>query len=174
MMRGTFANIRLKNKLVPHIEGGFTLYIPTNKEMTIFDAAMKYKKNSIPTLIIAGKEYGCGSSRDWAAKGPKLQGVTTVLAESFERIHRSNLVGMGILPLQFKENENCDTYGLNGTEEYTIKGIKNGDAKTVKIEADNGKEKISFNVNVRIDTPQEVKYFKSGGILQYVLKQIAN
>ena len=174
MMRGTFANIRLKNKLVPHIEGGFTMHIPSKKEMTIFDAAMEYKKSSIPTIIIAGKEYGSGSSRDWAAKGPKLQGVTAVLAESFERIHRSNLVGMGILPLQFKDGENAETYGLDGTEAFTISGIKSGEAKTVNIEADKGKEKISFEVNVRIDTPQEIKYFKSGGILQYVLKQIAS
>ena len=123
--------------------------------------------------IIAGKEYGSGSSRDWAAKGPKLQGVAAVLTESFERIHRSNLVGMGILPLQFKDGENADTYSINGTEEFTISGIKSGEAKTVKITADNGIEKKSFEVNVRIDTPQEVKYFKSGGILQYVLKQIA-
>ena len=173
MMRGTFANIRLKNKLVPHIEGGYTLHIPSNKEMAIFDAAMEYKKAAVPTIIIAGKEYGSGSSRDWAAKGPKLQGVTAVLTESFERIHRSNLVGMGILPLQFKDGENAETHGLTGTEEFTISGIKSGEAKTVKIEADNGKEKISFEVNVRIDTPQEIKYFKSGGILQYVLKQIA-
>ena len=173
MMRGTFANIRLKNKLVPHIEGGYTLHIPSNKEMAIFDAAMEYKKEAVPTIIIAGKEYGSGSSRDWAAKGPKLQGVTAVLTESFERIHRSNLVGMGILPLQFKDGENAETHGLTGTEEFTISGIKSGEAKTVKIEADNGKEKISFEVNVRIDTPQEIKYFKSGGILQYVLKQIA-
>ena len=173
MMRGTFANIRLKNKLVPHIEGGYTLHMPSNKEMAIFDAAMEYKKAAVPTIIIAGKEYGSGSSRDWAAKGPKLQGVTAVLTESFERIHRSNLVGMGILPLQFKDGENAETHGLTGTEEFTISGIKSGEAKTVKIEADNGKEKISFEVNVRIDTPQEIKYFKSGGILQYVLKQIA-
>jgi aconitate hydratase len=174
MMRGTFANIRLKNKLVPHIEGGFTMHIPSKKEMTIFDAAMEYKNSSIPTIIIAGKEYGSGSSRDWAAKGPKLQGVTAVLAESFERIHRSNLVGMGILPLQFKDGENAEIYGLDGTEAFTISGIKSGEAKTVNIEADKGKEKISFEVNVRIDTPQEIKYFKSGGILQYVLKQIAS
>ena len=174
MMRGTFANIRLKNKLVPHIEGGFTMHIPSKKEMTIFDAAMEYKKSSIPTIIIAGKEYGSGSSRDWAAKGPKLQGVTAVLAESFERIHRSNLVGMGILPLQFKDGENAETYGLDGTEAFTISGIESGEAKTVSIESDKGKEKISFEVNVRIDTPQEIKYFKSGGILQYVLKQIAS
>ena len=173
MMRGTFANIRLKNKLVPHIEGGYTLHMPSNKEMAIFDAAMEYKKAAVPTIIIAGKEYGSGSSRDWAAKGPKLQGVTAVLTESFERIHRSNLVGMGILPLQFKDGENAETHGLTGAEEFTISGIKNGEAKTVKVEADNGKEKISFEVNVRIDTPQEIKYFKSGGILQYVLKQIA-
>jgi len=173
MMRGTFANIRLKNKLVPHIEGGYTIHMPSNEEMPIFDAAMKYKKDSVPTIIIAGKEYGSGSSRDWAAKGPKLQGVTAVLTESFERIHRSNLVGMGILPLQFKDGENAETFGLKGTEQFTISGIKSGEAKTVKVEADNGKDKISFEVNVRIDTPQEVKYFKSGGILQYVLKQIA-
>ena len=173
MMRGTFANIRLKNKLVPHIEGGYTIHMPSNEEMPIFDAAMKYKKDSVPTIIIAGKEYGSGSSRDWAAKGPKLQGVTAVLTESFERIHRSNLVGMGILPLQFKDGENAETLGLKGTEQFTISGIKSGEAKTVKVEADNGKDKISFEVNVRIDTPQEVKYFKSGGILQYVLKQIA-
>ncbi len=173
MMRGTFANIRLRNKLVPHIEGGYTIHIPTNKEMTIFDAAMEYKKTSTPTIIIAGKEYGSGSSRDWAAKGPKLQGVTAVLAESFERIHRSNLVGMGILPLQFKEGENGETFGLTGMEKFNISGIESGEAKTVKIEADNGSEIISFEVIVRIDTPQEIKYFKSGGILQYVLKQIA-
>ena len=173
MMRGTFANIRLKNKLVPHIEGGYTIHMPSNIEMPIFDAATEYKKESVPTIIIAGKEYGSGSSRDWAAKGPKLQGVAAVLTESFERIHRSNLVGMGILPLQFKDGENADTYNISGTEEFTISGIKSGEAKTVKITADNGIEKKSFEVNVRIDTPQEVKYFKSGGILQYVLKQIA-
>ena len=173
MMRGTFANIRLRNKLVPHIEGGYTIHIPSNKEMTIFDAAMEYKKTSTPTIIIAGKEYGSGSSRDWAAKGPKLQGVTAVLAESFERIHRSNLVGMGILPLQFKDGENGETYGLTGMEKFNISGIKSGEAKTVKIEAVNGEKSICFDVNVRIDTPQEIKYFKSGGILQYVLKQIA-
>ena len=173
MMRGTFANIRLRNKLVPHIEGGYTLHIPTNKEMTIFDAAMEYKKDSIPTIIIAGKEYGSGSSRDWAAKGPKLQGVSAVLTESFERIHRSNLVGMGILPLQFKDGETAETFGLSGKEEFTISGIQNGEAKTVTIHAQSGNKKVSFEVNVRIDTPQEVKYFKSGGILQYVLKQIA-
>mgnify|MGYP001330744395 CR=1 FL=1 len=173
MMRGTFANIRLRNKLVPHIEGGYTIHIPSKKEMTIFDAAMEYKKSSIPTIIIAGKEYGSGSSRDWAAKGPKLQGVTAVLAESFERIHRSNLVGMGILPLQFLDGENGDTYGLTGMEKFNIIGIKSGEAKTVTIEADDGNEVKTFTVNVRIDTPQEIKYFKSGGILQYVLKQIA-
>ena len=173
MMRGTFANIRLKNKLVPHIEGGYTIHMPSNKEMPIFDAAMEYKKESVPTIIIAGKEYGSGSSRDWAAKGPKLQGVKAVLTESFERIHRSNLVGMGILPLQFKEGENADSLGLDGTELYTISGIKSGEAKTVTVTADNGTVKKVFEVNVRIDTPQEIKYFKSGGILQYVLKQIA-
>jgi len=174
MMRGTFANIRLRNKLVPHIEGGYTLHLPSNNEMTIFDAAMKYKKENVSTIIIAGKEYGSGSSRDWAAKGPKLQGVTAVLAESFERIHRSNLVGMGILPLQFKDGESGDTYNLTGTEKYTIKGINSGCSKYVMIEADDGANKKIFKANVRIDTPQEIKYFKSGGILQYVLKQIAS
>ena len=172
-MRGTFANIRLRTNLVPHIEGGYTIHTPSKKEMTIFDAAMEYKKSSIPTIIIAGKEYGSGSSRDWAAKGPKLQGVSAVLAESFERIHRSNLVGMGILPLQFLDGENGDTYGLTGMEKFNIIGIKSGEAKTVTIEADNGNEVKTFTANVRIDTPQEIKYFKSGGILQYVLKQIA-
>ena len=173
MMRGTFANIRLKNKLVPHIEGGYTIHIPTNKEMPIFDAAMEYKKDSIPTIIIAGKEYGSGSSRDWAAKGPKLQGVRAVLTESFERIHRSNLVGMGILPLQFKDGESAESLGLKGTEEFSISGINSGEAKTVKIKAESNESTIEFEANVRIDTPQEIKYFKSGGILQYVLKQIA-
>ena len=147
--------------------------MPSNKEMPIFDAAMEYKKESVPTIIIAGKEYGSGSSRDWAAKGPKLQGVKAVLTESFERIHRSNLVGMGILPLQFKEGENADSLGLDGTELFTISGIKSGEAKTVTVTADKGTVKKAFEVNVRIDTPQEIKYFKSGGILQYVLKQIA-
>ena len=173
MMRGTFANIRLKNKLVPHIEGGYTIHIPTNKEMPIFDAAMEYKKDSIPTIIIAGKEYGSGSARDWAAKGPKLQGVRAVLTESFERIHRSNLVGMGILPLQFKDGESAESLGLKGTEEFSISGINSGEAKTVKIKAESNESTIEFEANVRIDTPQEIKYFKSGGILQYVLKQIA-
>jgi aconitate hydratase len=134
---------------------------------------MEYKKDSIPTIIIAGKEYGSGSSRDWAAKGPKLQGVRAVLTESFERIHRSNLVGMGILPLQFKDGESAESLGLKGTEEFSISGINSGEAKTVKIKAESNESTIEFEANVRIDTPQEIKYFKSGGILQYVLKQIA-
>ena len=153
------------------IELGQSPNIITNTINSIINP--RAQTESVPTIIIAGKEYGSGSSRDWAAKGPKLQGVAAVLTESFERIHRSNLVGMGILPLQFKDGENADTYNINGTEEFTISGIKSGEAKTVKITADNGIERKSFEVNVRIDTPQEVKYFKSGGILQYVLKQIA-
>ena len=173
MMRGTFANIRLNNYLVPHIEGGYTLHIPSNEEMSIYDAAMKYKESNIPTIVIAGKEYGCGSSRDWAAKGPKLQGVVAVIAESFERIHRSNLVGMGILPLQFKKDENGKTLKLTGKEIYSIKGIDNGNSKEVEIEVTDGKNLRTFKVDVRIDTPQEVKYYINGGILTFVLKQLA-
>ncbi len=173
MMRGTFANIRLNNYLVPNVEGGYTLHIPSDEEMSIYDAAIKYKESNIPTIVIAGKEYGCGSSRDWAAKGPKLQGVVAVIAESFERIHRSNLVGMGILPLQFKKNENAKNLNLTGKEIYTIKGINNGNSKEVEIEVNDGKNLRTFKADVRIDTPQEVKYYINGGILTFVLKQLA-
>lgn len=180
MVRGTFANVRLKNLLVPGVEGGVSRYLPTNEQMSIFDAAMKYEAAGIPTIILAGKEYGSGSSRDWAAKGPKLQGVKAVIAESFERIHRSNLVGMGILPLQFRPGENAQSLGLNGEETFEIDGIAKGVAtqfvngKTVivlAIAADG--KRTSFTATVRIDTPQEIEYYRHGGILPYVLRQLA-
>ena len=174
MKRGTFANIRLKNKLVPGVEGGFTMHPDSSETITIFEASEKYISKSIPTIILAGKEYGCGSSRDWAAKGPKLLGVKAVIAESFERIHRSNLVGMGILPLKFKDGENAQSIGLTGFEEYKISNIDNGNAKSVNIAAINSKgESIEFEAEVCIFTPQEIEYFKNGGILPYVLKQLA-
>ena len=174
MKRGTFANIRLKNKLVPGVEGGFTMHPDSSEMITIFEASEKYISKSIPTIILAGKEYGCGSSRDWAAKGPKLLGVKAVIAESFERIHRSNLVGMGILPLKFKDGENAQSIGLTGFEEYKISNIDNGNAKSVNIAAINSKgESIEFEAEVCIFTPQEIEYFKNGGILPYVLKQLA-
>ena len=174
MKRGTFANIRLKNKLVPGVEGGFTMHPDSSEMITIFDASEKYISKNIPTIILAGKEYGCGSSRDWAAKGPKLLGVKAVIAESFERIHRSNLVGMGILPLKFKDGENAQSIGLTGFEKYKISNIDNGNAKSVNIAAINSKgESIEFEAEVCIFTPQEIEYFKNGGILPYVLKQLA-
>ncbi|MEC8421817.1 MAG: aconitate hydratase AcnA [Pseudomonadota bacterium] len=174
MKRGTFANIRLKNKLVPGVEGGFTMHPDSSEMITIFEASEKYISKSIHTIILAGKEYGCGSSRDWAAKGPKLLGVKAVIAESFERIHRSNLVGMGILPLKFKDGENAQSIGLTGFEKYKISNIDNGNAKSVNIAAINSKgESIEFEAEVCIFTPQEIEYFKNGGILPYVLKQLA-
>lgn len=174
MMRGTFANIRLRNKMAPGTEGGVTRHQPSDKEMTIFDAAMQYKDENVATIILAGKEYGSGSSRDWAAKGPRLQGVRAVIAESYERIHRSNLVGMGILPLQYKDGEDAESLGLSGTESYDITGLQNGTAKSVQVTAskDDGST-ISFEAKVRIDTPQEVEYYQNGGILHYVLRQLA-
>lgn len=174
MMRGTFANIRLRNKMAPGTEGGVTRHQPSNEEMTIFDAAMQYKDENVATIILAGKEYGSGSSRDWAAKGPRLQGVKAVITESYERIHRSNLVGMGILPLQYKDGENAESLGLSGTELYDITGLQNGTAKTVQVNANkNDGSTISFEAKVRIDTPQEVEYYQNGGILHYVLRQLA-
>jgi aconitate hydratase len=178
MMRGTFANTRIRNKLVPHIEGGFTKHIPDGKELTIYDAAMQYKAEGTPVIILAGKEYGSGSSRDWAAKGPLLLGVRAVIAESFERIHRSNLVGMGILPLQFLPDQDPEKLGLTGGESYEIVGVPEllanfAPGKTVKVRAKgaDGKAK-EFSAIARIDTPQEVLYYKHGGILQYVVRQL--
>jgi aconitate hydratase A / 2-methylisocitrate dehydratase len=173
MVRGTFANVRLKNKLAPGTEGGFTRHFPDGTQMTIFDAAMKYQEEKVPLVILAGKEYGSGSSRDWAAKGPCLLGVRAVIAESYERIHRSNLVGMGILPLQFRPGENAVRLQLTGEEVYELTGLadiinnfKAGRQVTVRA---NGKP---FQAVVRIDTPQEALYYQHGGILQYVLRQL--
>jgi 3-isopropylmalate dehydratase small subunit len=174
MMRGTFANIRLRNLLAPGTEGGVTVHIPSGEQMSIFDASVKYKAEGTPLVILAGKEYGTGSSRDWAAKGTMLLGVKAVIAESFERIHRSNLIGMGVLPLQFKEGQNAQSLGLTGNETFEIVGLNKGAAKTVKVVAagDNGK-RIEFDARLRIDTPKELDYYQHGGILQYVLRQLA-
>jgi aconitate hydratase len=178
MMRGTFANTRIRNKLVPHIEGGFTKLIPGGQELTIYDAAMEYRKQGVPVIVIAGKEYGSGSSRDWAAKGPLLLGVRAVIAESFERIHRSNLVGMGILPLQFLTEQNPETVGITGEESYEIVGLDAAlkdfaPGKTVEVKATAADGSVKkFKTTLRIDTPQEVLYYQHGGILQYVIRQL--
>lgn len=173
MMRGTFANIRLKNHLVAGSEGNWTLHLPEGEKMSIFDAAMLYQKEQCPLIILAGKEYGTGSSRDWAAKGPRLLGVRAVIAESFERIHRSNLIGMGVLPLQFLPNENATQLALTGKEVYSIllDTLKPQGQVTVKVTSIDGTEK-TFSTRVRIDTPKEMEYFQNGGILQYVLRQL--
>jgi aconitate hydratase len=174
MMRGTFANIRLRNQLAPGTEGGVTVHIPSGEQMSIFDAAMRYKQDSTPLIVIAGKEYGTGSSRDWAAKGTMLLGVKAVITESFERIHRSNLIGMGVLPLQFKEGENAKSLGLTGKESFEIIGLNGGAAKMVTVVATPPSgAPIKFEVRVRIDTPKEREYFQHGGILHYVLRQLA-
>jgi aconitate hydratase len=174
MMRGTFANIRLRNLLVPGTEGGVTLYLPTAEQMSIYDAAMRYKTDGTPLIVIAGKEYGTGSSRDWAAKGTLLLGVRAVIAESFERIHRSNLIGMGVLPLQFQAGESAGALGLTGRERYEISGFdaQGAEVATVLATAEGGAAR-RFQVRVRIDTPKERDYFRHGGILQYVLRQLA-
>ena len=177
MVRGTFANVRLRNKLVA-TEGGFTRYLPTGDEMSIFDASEKYRADGTPLVILAGKEYGSGSSRDWAAKGPALLGVRAVMAESYERIHRSNLVGMGILPLQFPAGQNAESMKLTGEEVFEVSGIRDivehfAAGRTVKVKAAaNGKAPVEFQALVRIDTPQEALYYANGGILQYVLRQL--
>ena len=177
MVRGTLANIRLRNQLAPGTEGGWTVHLPDGEQMTIYDASVKYQAEDVPLLIIAGKEYGSGSSRDWAAKGVLLLGVRAVIAESFERIHRTNLVGMGVLPLQFRAGENAASLGLTGRETFAIEGIReslNGGGRkaTVRAATDDGKE-TKFTVDVRVDTPQEVEYYRYGGILPYVLRQVA-
>jgi aconitate hydratase len=172
MVRGTFANIRIKNLMLDGVEGGYTLYVPNGEQMAIYDAAMKYKADKTPLVVLAGKEYGTGSSRDWAAKGTLLLGVKAVIAESFERIHRSNLVGMGVLPLQFKDGENAKSLGLNGKETFEITGLKDGESKeaTVVAKGDGGEKK--FMVKVLLLTPKEREFFRHGGILQYVLRQL--
>ncbi len=180
MVRGTFANVRLRNKLAPGTEGGVTRLLPEGEQMSIFDASVKYAERGVPLIILAGKEYGSGSSRDWAAKGPKLLGIRAVIAESFERIHRSNLVGMGILPLQFEAGQNSESLGLTGEEVYDFPGLTallkgrfaGGRTLGVKATSIDGKAK-EFSATVRIDTPQEIEYYEHGGILQYVLRQLA-
>jgi aconitate hydratase len=172
MMRGTFANIRIRNRLVDR-EGGFTKHMPSGEEMPIFEAAMRYAEEGIPLVVLAGKEYGSGSSRDWAAKGTNLLGVRAVIAESFERIHRSNLIGMGVLPLQFPDGESAESLGLTGEEVFELGDLRNGEAKTVAVTAarDDG-EPIEFEARVRIDTPNEVRYLQHGGILHRVLRDL--
>jgi aconitate hydratase len=176
MMRGTFANIRIKNQMLPGVEGGVTKYIPTGETLPIWDAAERYMQENTPLLVLAGKEYGTGSSRDWAAKGVLLQGVRAVIAESYERIHRSNLVGMGVLPLQFMPGESGKSLGLTGYERYEVLGLNDemtpGQQYTVRATADDGKV-TEFQVISRIDTPVEVNYYKNGGILQTVLRRLA-
>jgi|TARA_B110000008_G_scaffold61749_1_gene61571 aconitate hydratase len=173
MMRGTFANIRLRNKLAPGTEGGWTNHQPSNQKMTIFEAANQYKKDHIPLIILAGSEYGTGSSRDWAAKGTLLLGVKAVIAKSYERIHRSNLIGMGVLPLQFKDNEDAESHGLDGTEEYSISDHIDSTNKTAMVHARCASGEVKeFETQIRIDTPKERDYFEHGGILQFVLRQI--
>lgn len=173
MVRGTFANVRIKNKIATK-EGGFTTYLPTGEEMTVFDASNKYKESNTPLVVLAGKEYGSGSSRDWAAKGTFLLGVKAVIAESYERIHRSNLVGMGVLPLQFKEGENAATYNLTGKEVFTISGLANNLTPLKKVSVSAKREdgtEVNFEVVARVDSDIEIAYYQHGGILQYVLRQ---
>jgi aconitate hydratase len=174
MVRGTFANIRLRNQLAPGTEGGWTLYLPGDEKMSIYDAAVKYREGGVPLVVIAGKEYGSGSSRDWAAKGTRLLGVRAVIAESYERIHRSNLIGMGVMPLEFQNDENRESLCLTGHEIFDIEGIASlapGKAISVRAKSADGKTK-QFSVIARADTPEEVSYYHHGGILQYVLRQM--
>ena len=176
MMRGTFANIRLRNQLLPGVEGGMTVHLPSGEQTSIYDAAMRYKSEGSPLLILAGKEYGTGSSRDWAAKGTMLLGVRAVIAESFERIHRSNLIGMGVAPLQFLPGESAASLGLTGREVFEISGLASNQAREVTVKAvpADGAGPIAFKARVRIDTPKEREYYRHGGILQFVLRQLAS
>ena len=168
MVRGTFANVRLRNLLVPGSEGTWTAHLPSGDEMTIFEAAERYLAEGVPTIVLAGKEYGSGSSRDWAAKGPNLLGVRAVIAESYERIHRSNLLMMGILPLQFLPGESRETLGLTGRETFSVTGVENGEAREVTVRADDRE----FRAILRLDTPREREYVRHGGILPYVLRKL--
>jgi len=180
MVRGTFANVRIRNRLVPGVEGGMTAHLPDGEQQSIYDAAMRYASEDVPTIVIAGKEYGSGSSRDWAAKGPKLLGIRAVIAESYERIHRSNLIGMGILPLQFRAGETAESLGLTGRERYEIvgvadlvkRGFTSGAELTVRAEGEGAKGAKEFPALVRIDTPQEARYYAHGGILPFVLRRL--
>jgi len=173
MMRGTFANVRLRNELAPGTSGGRTTKPPGGEETWIFDAAMEYQEEGTPLLVLAGKEYGSGSSRDWAAKGPRLLGVRAVIAQSFERIHRSNLVGMGVLPLQFADGQDARSLGLTGRETFDIEEVPGGARSATVTARPDGGDPVSFEVTVRIDTPQEWRYFEHGGILHFVLRQLA-
>jgi aconitate hydratase len=177
MMRGTFANVRLRNQMAPGTEGGWTKYQPDGDVMTIYDASIRYQKAGVPLMVFAGKEYGSGSSRDWAAKGTFLLGVKAVIAESFERIHRSNLVNMGVLPLQFRAGDTAASLKLTGTEEYTLRGVADGlkprsDVRVVLQSADGTTSE--FVATCRIDTPEELVAFRHGGILPYVVRQLVS
>ena len=176
-MRGTFANIRIRNHIAPGTEGGVTKYLPTDEEMSIYDASMKYQVDKTPLIVIAGKEYGTGSSRDWAAKGTLLLGVKAVIAESYERIHRSNLVGMGVLPLQFADGENPQTLGITGRETFDISGLNNniqpGEVVKIKATKEDGSS-FEFDAVVRLDSVVDIDYYRNGGILQTVLRQLSN
>jgi aconitate hydratase len=175
MVRGTFANVRFRNLLVPESEGTWTVHLPSGEETTIFEASERYLAEGTPLVVLAGKEYGSGSSRDWAAKGPNLLGVRAVIAESFERIHRSNLVGMGILPLVFPAGESAASLGLTGRELFSITGARNGEAReaTVTAAPDDGGEPLEFTVRIRLDTPREREYVRHGGILPFALRRLA-
>jgi aconitate hydratase len=174
MMRGTFGNIRLRNQLAPGTEGGWTRHQPSDEEMSIYDASLKYKEEGTPLVVIAGTEYGAGSSRDWAAKGTLLLGVTAVIAKSFERIHRSNLIGMGVLPLEFMDGDGAESLGLTGKEVFDIVGHADASAQVVKVTATPADgDPVEFEAQVRIDTPKERDYYEHGGILHYVLRQLA-
>jgi aconitate hydratase len=181
MVRGTFANVRIRNLLVPEVEGGYTRHLPTGEMMPIYDAAMRYRQEGAPLVVLAGKEYGSGSSRDWAAKGPFLQGVKMVIAQSYERIHRSNLIGMGILPLQFRSGDSIGSLELTGEEVFDVEGLAeclaencaNGGRVKVRATRQDG-SCVDFPALVRIDTPQEGLYYRHGGILQFVLRQLAS
>ena len=174
MMRGTFGNIRLRNQLAPGSEGGWTRHHPSGEQMSIYDASLKYKQEGTPLIVIAGSEYGTGSSRDWAAKGTLLLGVKAVIAKSFERIHRSNLIGMGVLPLQFKDGDDAESLGITGSETFDIAGHANADADTVTVTVTpTDGDPFEFQATIRIDTPKEREYFEHGGILHYVLRQLA-
>ncbi|MBW1993535.1 MAG: aconitate hydratase, partial [Deltaproteobacteria bacterium] len=176
MMRGTFGNIRIKNRLVAPTEGSYTKKFPEGTEMYIYDAAMKYRNEGVPLVVLAGREYGSGSSRDWAAKGTALLGVRAVMAQSFERIHRSNLVGMGVLPLMLKEGDSWESLGIDGSETFTISGIEDLlPRQTMKIKAVKAdRREIIFEAIARVDTEMEIEYFKNGGILPYVVRKLLN
>ena len=176
MLRGTFANVRIKNSMVAPVEGGFTKFQPDGEEMSIYDAAMKYKEAGTPLVIFAGQEYGTGSSRDWAAKGTRLMGVKAVIAQSFERIHRSNLVGMGVLPMQFKDGQSAVSLGIDGTEMFDLIGLEGNSVRprqdvTLRIKRADGSLTEAI-LTLRIDTPIEIEYYKGDGILPYVLRQL--